>query len=243
MRRFIITTRPEEKVTGETESRCFDIVNIPVTELRINSTFEPVIVDRFRPTAAIFTSSFGAEIILNSGSLNTYEGVRIIAIGKKTASTLRTVFPDVLVPEDESSEGVISMLEHILEPGERVVLFVSSRTNGFIGKYLQERGIEILTEELYYSESLPGERLRNAAGEPDCFGIIATSSFEATVIFTEILDPGEKQKFLLSKKVFAIGKTTSKTLDELGIPVSEPVGRSNLRKLIEEIDLKYCPGE
>lgn len=224
-------------------SRCFDFVNVPVTELTVKETFRPSTVKEFNPTVAIFTSPFGADIVLEGGSLETYANSRVIAIGKRTASALEGKFGSVTVPEDQSSLGVISLLERLLVPEDRVVLFISSRSNGMISRYLQEKGITALVEELYHAEKLPADEFKKAISDNDCFGLIVTSSFEAEVIFSDMLDYSEKQEILRKRRVFAIGRTTASTLHGLNIPVSEPVGKSDLPKLVEAIDEKYCASE
>lgn len=243
MARFILTTRPAEKQPPEVSSACFDILNIPVTRLEINSDFNMSSVVEFRPSIAIFTSSYGANAFLLAGDLPADSSIRFIAIGDETAKVLGRRYGDIVVPVDKSSEGVISLLESIAGPHERVALFVSSRSNRAIEHYLQERGVEYLVEELYFAESLSGTVFREKVLHADCFGLILTSSYEARIVFSEILDEQEKSLLLLDKKVFAIGKTTAGTLSEMKIPVSEPLGESNLKKLVAAIDHLYCSGE
>lgn len=241
--KYLITTRPEEKVSEMPGSLCFDTINIPVTRLEVNTEFEPGIITEFEPSIAIFTSTYGASAFLERWPGTLASGTKVLAIGNATAEVLKGTFPDVAVPEERSSAGIISLLGRIVRPGERVVLFVSSRTNGVIERFLRENEVEYLSEELYYSEELPAEEFYSSATDPDCFGIIVTSSYEARVIFEELLDKDEINEMLMGRKIFSIGKTTSKTLMELGIPVSEPYGESSLEELIEGIDRMYCPGE
>ena len=243
MEKYIITTRPGEKGNADVTSVCFDLVNIPVTKLEVNTGIEASTVMKFGPSLAIFTSSYGANAFLKMPNAQLSSGVKIVAIGEETAKALRQKFDSVIVPGKKTSEGVIELLEHLLKPGERVVLFVSSRSNGAIEHYLQEHGVEYLLEELYYAESIPGEEFKESALKPECFGIILTSSYEASIVFTEILTSDDIQALLLDKKIFAIGRTTANTLANLKIPVSEPLGESDFRELVKNIDRLYCPGE
>lgn len=241
MSRFIITTRPEEKTIPAISSRCFEIVNIPVTRLRVNSKFSIAEISEFNPDIAIFTSTYGSEIFLDAGGKAALgHETKIIAIGNRTADVLEKTFPDVIVPEEQTSKGVVNVLRGMVEGRKKVALFVSSKSNGIIDQYLSEAGINHITSELYFSDVLQRKDFIDASLKEECFGIILTSSYEAKVIFTKMLDKEQRDEVVSRCRIFAIGKTTAETLLELGIQVSKPSGKSNLEKLIREIDNTFC---
>lgn len=240
MSRFIVTTRPLGKEYGEITSNCFKILNLPVTKLSVNSDFTPSELMEYEPDIAIFTSTFGAQLILESPEIILKPGTQIIAIGSKTSEILSNRYSEVIVPQEQTSKGVITVLRKSLRGKERVALFVSSRTNGLIDRYLSETGIDHLTIELYDAEILPGKDFVKHLTSENCFGLIVTSSFEARVIFNGLLKEEDKRTVLSRCHIFAVGKTTADALSKLGITVSHPVGNSDIGKLVAEIEKIFC---
>lgn len=240
MSKFIITTRPEQKGNSVVSSRCFDIMNIPVTSLKVNTKLNFSEIREFDPDIAIFTSTFGSRIFLELDGSTLKDNVKIIAIGSKTAEVLSERYKDVIVPGEQTSTGVVSTLKEIMRVGEKIALFVSSKSNGLIDRYLKSIGAKHHTYELYLAEIVHKNNLTERILDRECFGIVVTSSYEARAIFSEILNANQRREAISGCHIFAIGKTTAETLLELDIPVSEPIGQSNIKKLIEEIDKSFC---
>ena len=63
---------------------------------------------------------------------------------------------------------------------------------------------------------------------------------EATAIFSKRNSKCLTESDVAGKRVFAIGETTANALGELGIKVSEPVGKSDIKALLIEIERVYC---
>lgn len=240
MRRKIILTRPSEKAHGPFKGKCFETVNISVTRLVQNVEIDPRRIRSFGPTVCVFTSTKGAEIFLSLFPVDSLPGIRPVAIGDKTAEVLSSRYGEVAVPSEKTSQGINALLDGIISSEDRIVLFSSAQSNGIILKYMVERKWNHLLAVLYDAETLDIEPLVQELAKDDCFGLVLTSSMEANAIFNKL-----NSKFLIDqdisgKHIFAIGKTTSRTLMDLGIRVSSPVGKSDLEKLLEEIELEYC---
>ena len=67
-RPFIIATRPEQKYKT-VSGACFDVVNIPVTEVHISSRIKEVKEElfQFNPDLIVLTSSTGSKILMSLG--------------------------------------------------------------------------------------------------------------------------------------------------------------------------------
>ena len=240
MKRNIIVTRPGEKSPVDYSGKCFEILNIPVTRLVVNSKIDSDKVVAFQPTICIFTSSKGAEIFLALFSPGTISENKAVAIGIQTSKTLSSRYREVLVPLEKTSQGVNALLDGIVKGNDRIVLFSSSKTNGVILRHLEERKWNHMAVELYDAETLDIEPIFLELSKSECFGIMVTSSMEANAIFSRRNSKYLTQLDMAGKHVFAIGENTANTIGELGIEVSKPVGKSDIRGLMEEIESIYC---
>ena len=238
MGQYLITTRPLAKPLPRSREGCFEIINIPVTSLEPNDSFDVSEITKFSPDIAVFTSSYGVDLFFGRFNGNFSSKVSFISIGAETAKALRKWGREAIIPEKMTSEGIVDLLSK--NEGKKVALFVSSKTNGIIQAYLEKKQIEHRVGILYSAETVKGTEIVEKAMHRDCFGLIITSSYEARAIFQKNLDKAQTKKICSEKKIFAIGKTTEMELNNLGIPVSEPVGMSDLDKLLKEIGAKYC---
>ena len=241
MKQKIITTRPMGKSASGLAEECFEIVNVPVTKLVPKKDMDTGKIEEFDPTVGVFTSSRGAEIFLSLFPGNRFSGMKMVAIGEKTAEILSGRYGQVVVPDEKTSHGVNALLDGIISGKDRIVLFSSAKSNRIVLEHLREKNWQHMMVELYDAEEMRIEPLLKVFSGGDCFGMIVTSSMEADLIFNKqngkCLTAGE----LSGKHIFAIGRTTAETLEKLGIPVSNPVGKSNLKGLLRDIELEYCP--
>ncbi len=240
MRSKIIVTRPEEKSPVAYSGKCFETLNIPVTRLVRNRNVDTAKITAFMPTICVFTSSRGAEIFLELFTSGTISEAKAVAIGDKTSSTLSAMYHGVLVPEEKTSRGVNYLLNNIVKEGDRIVLFSSAKTNRVILRHLEERKWTHMSVELYDAETLDIDPVSQELAKSNCFGILVTSSMEATAIFGQRNSKSLTESDVAGKRVFAIGETTANALRELGIKVSEPVGKSDIKALLIEIERVYC---
>ncbi len=240
MKRKIIVTRPAEKSPVDHSGKCFEILNIPVTRLVINREIDAARIVAFQPTICIFTSSKGAEIFIELFSPGTISENKAVAIGEQTSRALSTLYKEVLVPLEKTSHGVNDLLDGIVTEKDKILLFSSSKTNRVILRHLEERKWSHMAVELYDAEILEVEPVFQELSKSECFGIMVTSSMEANAIFSKRNSKYLTQYHISGKHVFAIGQPTAKTLGELGIEISKPVGKSDIKGLMEEIESLYC---
>lgn len=240
MKRYLITTRPILKKDEQTDGKCFGILNVPVTELSPNRGFNPVAEREFSADYSIFTSSYGVELFFGHFSSSMGKSTVPVAIGNRTAQSIRNRGFTPVVPDEKTSTGVVKFLEKHLERGNRVSLFVSSKSNGIIQSYLEKNGISHMISVLYSAEILHENSFLERALDSHTFGVIITSSFEARAIFKGLLNKEQIKELTETKKIFSIGKTTTEELKKLGIKVDLPQGESDLEKLIMAIEKEYC---
>lgn len=240
MKLKIITTRPDQKGSGILPSRCVEIVNIPVTRLVRNKFLDPQAIMDFNPTIGVFTSSLGSQIFLEMFPGKSLSEMLPIAIGTKTAEALSRKYSEIRVPAKKTSTGVNLMLDSIASASDRIALFSSSKSNGVVLKHLEKKKWPHLSVELYDAEPLEIGDLAREIMKAECFGLIVTSSMEARTIFDSSEWKNIPPKALGNKHIFAIGETTLNTLIEMGIKVSNPVGKSNLQELVEALESEYC---
>lgn len=240
MDRYIVTTRPSAKALAGSPESCFHVLNVPVTSLEPNDAFDASVITGFNPDIAVFTSTYGVDLFFGRFNGDFSSKVAFVAIGSETAKALSRWGKKATVPERRTSEGVVQLLSGTNYTGKSIVLFVSSKSNGIIQSYLEEHHTRHIVAVLYSAEVLPAADFAEKVLHSECLGIVVTSSFEARAIFEHALDKGQVAELCAEKKVFAIGKTTERELQALRIPVSVPVGKSDLEKLLEEISRKYC---
>ncbi len=240
MKRRIITTRPEEKVDSTYSGDCLEVVNIPVTKLVTNSEIDIESINNFNPTIGVFTSTKGVNIFLSIGPEKWLSGMKVVAIGEKTAGILSSQYGKVFVPERKTSRGVNELLDGMVNREDRIVLFTSSKSNGIILDHLERRGWRYISIELYDAVTLDIEPLITEISKDECIGIVVTSSMEARALFHKEKLKTQTSDKIIGKHIFAIGKTTEETLRELNIPISEPIGNSNLEELLRNIEKIYC---
>ena len=238
--RYLLTTRPASKATSKIQKNCFDLINAPVTELKPNPGFASKDVNEFDPEIAVFTSSYGVDLYFDHYMGSFKKDVVLIAIGNETAGSLAKRGFRAVVPETRNSSGVVELLEQKYPHGMKVALFISSKSNGVIQEYLERTGRPHMTSLLYKADPIRENVFLNKALDVKCFGIIVTSSYEARVIFGNLLDKTEKERLLESKKIFAIGAPTADQLEKLKIPVAQPLGHSDIQELVNDIGKAYC---
>lgn len=230
--RIILTTRPLEKFYPVNAPEGFSIVNIPLTEIREL----PVDWDHIwasAPQVLVFTSTVGARIFLDHEGGNSLKDPEVIAIGNATAQELSRRFHGIAVPSRQSSDGIVELLRTEKYSGKTVALFSSAKSNRIIQNYLSANGFQYIQCDLYDAVPVRKNELNDYLSRNDVVCVIITSSHEAR-LFREIA--GSRATL---KPLFAIGETTARTMRDLGISPSEPVGNSDLSSLVQEVCRKF----
>ena len=230
--KVIVTTRPAIKSRSTREPFGTRILNIPLTEI-VPLEQDWNAVREFNPDILVFTSTVAGNIFMEASPLNQSANPKVVAIGMKTAEVLKKRFSDVCVPEDQSSSGIIDYFRSTDFGSRRIALFTSARSNRLVNNFLKENGYNFMQVDLYDARPSPGKEIIECLFRDEVLGIILTSSQEAE-IFASIAGTYRNRKPL-----FAIGKTTADTMRRLGLDVSEPLGKSDLGGLAEEIFSKF----
>ncbi len=238
--KFIVTTRPEAKDNAGYSSRCFSIINVPVTSLKPNKDLDDVEIRNFKPDIVIFTSSYGTQIALERFPDIFFMKPEAVAIGEKTAEALVAAGLRCRLPEIRTSEGVIEIIRNNEWQNKRIILFTSSKSNRVIEDFLVDHGYCFLTVRLYDAVPIDNAAFIQRISSPSCFGVIITSSHEAKVVHAALSDGRLNAEILRNLKFFAIGAPTAKTMLELNLKVSDPPGESNIQELLTKIDHIYC---
>ena len=236
-RSFIITTRPKQKYRNISGS-CFDVVNIPVTEVHISGKIKEIKkeLNQFNPSVIILTSSTGSAILMNLGISGNF---RFICIGDKTAMPLMDAGINAEIPEEKNSHGLADYIEKHVNREDRIALCRSEQHEYYIDRFLANNGYVFKDFPLYSLKAIPSDGILNHIERKHCMGILFTSSLEAQVVI-EFLSEKQKLDVLNNKKVFSIGKTTSNTLIKYRIKTEAVKSESDFEALIKEISEKYC---
>ena len=208
----VILTRSAEYVEKDRrifEEKGYKVVALPLIETRPLEFSPPKDI----PDIVVFQSAKAVHFFLERFSLK--ENTKVVAVGEKTKKALeeRGYRVDV-VPEDQSAEGIVKALG--LGNGEVVLIPRSrqGRTEAIEG--LKAKGYKVYPLDVYETkrvsyEATHLERLLRGGGF-----IVFASPSAVKSLFENL----QKDRFLLALKdlfVVAIGKTTKKELEKLGV--------------------------
>ena len=238
--KFIVTTRPEAKDNAGYSSRCFAIVNVPVTSLKLNKDLDDAKIRNFKPDVVIFTSAYGTQTALDRFPDIFATKPEAVAIGEKTAEALVAAGLPCRLPEVRTSEGVIEIIRNNAWQNMKIILFTSSKSNRIIENFLADHGYFFIPVRLYDAVPVDSTAFIQQISSPSCFGVIITSSHEAKVVHAALSDGKINTALLRNVKFFAIGAPTARTMLELNLKVSDPPGESDIRELLTKIDHIYC---
>lgn len=234
-RKFIASTRPAEKFIIPDEELCVDIMNVPLTVIDEVDFPESEIAKMkgFDPDAVAFTSKRGADIYFSviepqlHGKERTYYG-----IGEPTCRSVEENGYRCIAPEKRDSEG-LGMFLADREKGSRVLLFRSGQANSFLDEILSEAGVEFMNVTAYNVRQIARPDTAPFR-DPDCFGVIFTSSMEVEA-FANLFGERLNEFADSGTMFFTIGRFTAQTMEKHSIPVSEPHGNSDFEGLLKEI--------
>lgn len=154
-------------------------------------------------------------------------GTKIVAVGPKTRRELeKHGFKVDLVPLRYSSEGIVESLRKTYLKGKRVVVPRSSKASRYLAQELEKLGANVLEVPIYQCAP-PADRSKvltfiNDLLEGKIDAVTFTSSSAARNLFEiagEHASAGELRRTLEKTVVAAIGPTTERTLEELGVKV------------------------
>lgn len=240
VRKYLVSTRPLEKYTPLDIQCCFDLQNVPVTQIeeRVFDENEVTRIRNFDPQVVAFTSERGAEIFFKSiEPLLSLSEVEFYGIGPLTCSAVIKNGHGCSSPSRRHSEGLADLL--VSGAGnKRVLLFRSGQANKALDEILRDNSVSYLATKAYDVTKKPIQDKGIFLGD-DCFGVVFTSAIEVESFASGMNE--ELRDFLSSgKKMFSIGKYTTERLMRKGFTVSEPVGNSDFEVLVGRICSEYC---
>jgi len=192
-------------------------------------------------TSANAVARFFDRLRLRGRDLRVLGGVRVVAVGPKTAKALeaRGILAD-LVPDDSRAEGVVAELLAAGVAGRRILYPRAELARTVIPDELTKAGARVEAPVLYRTLPDPegAARLQQAlAGGLDAVTFTASST---VVNLFELADDGQRRQ-LRDLPLFSIGPETSRTLRRLGLPVAGEARVSTLEGLAEAVS-RYFTG-
>ena len=170
-------------------------------------------------------------------------GVKIVAVGPKTAGAIRArgIAPD-LVPEEYRAEGVVALLKEQGIAGRRVLYPRASLARDLIPAELAAAGAEISAPVAYrtVAPSGGGKRIRDllTAGEIDAVTFTSSSTVDN---FVDLVGPAAVD-LLRKVDVVSIGPLTTRTAERLGLTVAVQPATYTLEGMLEAMLEYYGQG-
>ena len=179
-----------------------------------------------------------------------FEDVIVVAIGSKTLDALQAHGVEArIVPDEQSSQGVLESLAETDLEGLSIGIPRSSKADGTLRRALEERGA-IVREVTAYESGLPSDMtpalgLIEALGRGEVDAVTFTSASTGRNLY-EIANAhassAELEEGLRGAVVAAIGPATSEALKELGVRVdvvpSEHSTDALIGALVEKLNLE-----
>ncbi len=202
----------------------------------------------------IFTSASGfgffvRRFIERDRDIRDLKGIKICAIGAKTAEAIRQYGLKVdLVPDEFNAEGLIAAF---IKEARGTVQDPRYKTSNL-------EGLRMLLPRAEKARELFPERVRELNGEIDCpatyrtikpekhgkrlyrflkSGRISVATFTSAATFTNFVDimGGEASNFLQGITIAAIGPVTAKAIESAGLRVSIIPKEATIKAMVEEI--------
>ncbi len=247
-KRRIVITRPRSQArtfAREIEKFGGVAIEFPTIDILPPESYEPLdeAIQKIESYHwIIFTSANGVKHFLNrfrrlDQDIRDLHGIRIAAIGPKTAKALQSVCLRAdLVPREYRAEAILQELRPEEMRGRRVLLPRAAEARDILPKTLREWGAKIDVIEAYRTVAAKGgaARLRSLLLEQKIDMVTFTSS--STVTHFATLFTGEKmERLLVTAAVGCIGPITQKTAEEMGMRVDVVPSEYTIRGLTQAI--------
>ncbi|CAK7068076.1 uroporphyrinogen-III C-methyltransferase [Tissierella carlieri] len=215
----IDTIKKIEKLGGNVIS----FPTIKLEEITPNKELEEAIKNISKYSYMVFTSVTGVDIffkkLLELEDIRTLAGIKIAAVGIKTANAIRKygIIVDI-IPEEFVAEDLIDKLKEVLTREDKVLI---PRAKLGRQELVEELGKFSLVDELVIYDTVKSKESKdeiiNAIEDLNSYYLLFTSS-STFANFVEIL--GNDSKIILDKgKIISIGPITTKTIEDEGYVV------------------------
>lgn len=186
----------------------------------------------------IFTSARGVSYFLKrlafaGRDLRDLKGIKICAIGPKTALELKRLFIDVdLVPDEYRAEAVVAGLGCQKLSGARILLPRAAKARDVIPEELRKLGAAVDVVEAYKTirPQVDASAIleRSKHGQIDAITFTSSSTVEN---FAKSIGPLDAAGLLKGVAVAAIGPITAKSAEALGLKVDLIPGEYTIEAL------------
>ncbi|MCX7610643.1 MAG: uroporphyrinogen-III synthase [Ignavibacterium sp.] len=167
-----------------------------------------------------------------------FDKITVLAVGFKTAELCKTLFSKVdLIPEDNSSNGIIELLRDYDLRNKNILIPRSEISDNKIYDYLKSKMANVYPV-IVYKNSLPDKGDLSEVIDKikkdkiDIFIFTSPSTFKNFIELLELKNPSE---FFNSSIIGVIGKTTKSEIEKFGIRnilIPEVYTLENLAKII-----------
>ncbi len=183
-------------------------------------------------------SYFFDRFIALGRDIRDLKGIRICAVGPKTAEALRRYGLKVdLTPEEFNSEGLLEAFskEHRSLEGIRILLPRPDNARDLFADSVRQKGGLIDTPTAYrvIKPDRHGKRLQRFLKE----GRITVATFTSAATFKNFVDiMGEEAiDFLKGLSIASIGPVTTRAIEKAGLKVHIQPKRATIKDMVEEI--------
>ena len=242
MQKILITTRPAVKAAdGGIFSSCLRVVNCHLTRVRYRMNGDDLLesLDSFMPSTIVFTSSIASVFALKKLPPRALSGRGIYCIGDSSAAPFIAAGYSPLVPDHKDSAGLAALVLSHSVLGQKIAVIRSTLGSDVFRKRLEAVGMEVKEIKLYSLSKSIDPAIYEYLCSRELAGVLVTSSLEARIL-SGILDEIECGLNRDNIRFFAIGRPTRDELEGCGIKVSPPLGNSDVRRLVSEIEKMLC---
>jgi uroporphyrinogen-III synthase len=187
--------------------------------------------------------SLGLKNILSKG----LEKTTIVAVGPRTAKELENrQFSVKVLPEEYSSEGVAKTLQNLGVLGKTIFIPRARGASPTLKMKLEEMGGKIREIYVYEQQTPKNANLVSkfiedlAAGKIDAIVFGSSQSVKNMFqIFTEKIPTAKLREMLKRLTIVAIGPTTAKTLNEMGLKVDVTPKRYTFKEALNALAIYW----
>lgn len=224
----VVLMRPLDKIEGAVEtciSAGLEYVKAPAIELQDAELDESQISSSIgRADFVVFMSEVAVRRMLQLKDVAMLNERKVIAVGRSTASGLALQGVNALIPEEFSSEGVVSLLSELGRKGQTVVVFRSMRGNSVIREGCARLGMQCIELALYDIRRPSDDEPLRATISSICQGAEMVLPFSSSMMVRNFFETAELmgaqrdlRRHIDHCSIWAIGRATANALHEYGV--------------------------
>jgi len=247
----VLVTREDSRGFEPLEDLGAEVVEFPTVKIvppgdwaEMDRAIEGIRSGSRLPHWMIFTSGNGVKYFFmryfaQGADIRELKGVRLCAVGAKTAARLREMGLSVdLVPEEFRAEGLVEAFKKLAGPdglkGMRFLLPRAEKAREVFPEAVRKLGAEI-DIPVAYRAVMPTRRPKRMS-QFLREGRISVATFTSGATFKNFLDlvPDARQ-LLDGVAIAAIGPVTKKAVEKAGLKVHIMPGEATIEAMVEEI--------